>query len=581
MVGRQSLPIVNGADDDDNMSIHVHQRIGPSRPLHRETPTSPYNALFKQFLKGDLQTRVELEKLLELLYMPSSPDDDILFDEEEEEEVEAKESKEELEELEQNKDSEHEALHSRRRQEESSEDTLYDIPNKRFTVESIDNSRSNAESEIVEETQVPMTPVESKLASENPSRNITTKLSIWGWLALLLIIGVVIYVLDVLQSGNRLPVVDGTVASSWLSDLRRRQDFLEETLASNNEETNRRFELINEKFVATQETVLQIADKLKSFQEPDIIKNCVLNETVSVEELVARLESQVDVGNLKKEVTEQILQRLPIRYGINDKKLHYTKDFRKFVEELAKTSNAGSSDFDRESMKQAVKEYLQDEIPSNPKNLVMDSIVDVINSQQIKVNYADYGLGARVLGFLTNVKTGNGNVNSFLNVVSLKWLLNYRFNNQDANNVLLENDASFEVSSSLAIRLSHVVYLSDLVINLKPKPSPNAEPLSRVVIYVKPKKFKYFQQLLPHKLPKVPVESSRYLKRFIPIHTCRIANGINKIKMPRSLTHLQIPVRDIFLTFDTEVDVMNVRGYGLTVYEGEEFMEIGRDDILS
>lgn len=548
-----SLPIINGSEGDD-VSIHVHQRIGPSRPLRRQTPQSHYNTLFKQFLSGELQTTVELDEPVFNSGLDS--------DSESERDVPKQ-------------------VFSGTKEPESSEETLYDIPNKRFAVDSLDSldySRTNND-DLDNEVVVDEVSAIAQPKIQKSSSVVTTKLSIWGWIALLSIIGVAIYVLDIIQMGKEISIRNALVPSSWMSDLRKRQDFLEETLTSTTEDTNRRFGLINNKLSSTQESLERIAESLKSLHVPNITKNHVLNETlVGVDELMTNL----DMEKVKQEILDQLLVKLPVRYGTHDQKLHYTKDFRKFIEEMARNVHTYQPEMDQETLKQVVKDYLQDEIPSNPKNLIMDSVVDAINGQRIKVNYADYGLGARILGFLTNLNMDDTSYgSSLLHIASLKWLFNGNFNKQNANNVLLDDDSSFLVSNTLAIRLSHVVYLSDLIINIKALSSSPSKTVHQMGVYVKPKKLKYFKQLLPHKLPNLPIESNRYLKRFIPIQTCRLANGINKIKLPRSLTHLQIPIRDIFLTFDSPVEIINLRGFGLTEYEGEENVEIGKDDMIS
>lgn len=230
--------------------------------------------------------------------------------------------------------------------------------------------------------------------------------------------------------------------------------------------------------------------------------------------------------------------------------------------------------------------------------IAIDNLLEIIGKGSLKVNYADYKLGARILGFLTTTGRDSYKERSLAGQLFLGWydyitshgLKSPRYMKFNANNILVDGGQYWQCESSwcaVGIRLSSPLILTDLVLKnpLAERPA-GLEPPTSVSIFIRPRK-KSQAVALETYLSAVSTSSqssNRYLLRFYKIQEVSFRKGssVEHIRLPVSIINMKIAVRDIYLELKTNhgdlTGLYNVRAYGLTELNaysyGEQFESI-------
>lgn len=197
--------------------------------------------------------------------------------------------------------------------------------------------------------------------------------------------------------------------------------------------------------------------------------------------------------------------------------------------------------------------------------VMLESILDVFAKSSKSVNYADYQLGSRILGFLTSAGTESQKL--LARRVFLGWYdylngpsapSNWKFN---ANTVLVDDGNSWHCGAhcSIGIRLFESVLLTDLVLH--------SNGASAVSIYVKPRYSKDFDKVQKHasRLRFIRDElENKYARKFIKIKEETLVGNVNHIRMPRSLVNMEVPIRDIIVeVLGDDAKVESLKAYGV------------------
>lgn len=230
-------------------------------------------------------------------------------------------------------------------------------------------------------------------------------------------------------------------------------------------------------------------------------------------------------------------------------------------------------------------------IPAN--KVLLDSILDVFAKGSVKVNYADYKLGARVLGFLT--KTGDLDPlkslvrkaflgwYDYLNSNGLKSPTQWKYN---ANNALVDGGEIWQCEEnqcSIGIRLFSPVILTDFVFKGPENAPDDYSAPSSVSIYVKPKNPRQVS-LLKEYLAKFKVNfkttsNNRYSKKFIKVKEAKLDSqkAVNQVKFPVSLINMRIPVKDIYIEIHSRgkkpTGLFNIKAFGISEYSSYKYSE--------
>lgn len=299
-------------------------------------------------------------------------------------------------------------------------------------------------------------------------------------------------------------------------------------------------------------------------------------------------------GSSMEKFVESIVKNASVRF--------LTKDaFEKSLSETLKQNNADlywkfNSLVDKIDLSGNVTRF---DVSHSANKVVLDNLLDVISKGSIKVNYADFKLGSRILGFLTTNAASQGKSLArklflgwydYLSSNGLRAPTNLKYN---ANNVLIDGGQYWECGSrvcSAGIRLSSPIILTDLVLKNPSGPKPQHISLPQTLsIYVKPTKRQdasvletYLERFRPAFLTSG--RENKYLTKFFKIQEVRFSEpaSIEHVRLPVSFVNMKIPVRDIYLEFSsgdwTAVGLYNVKAYGLTEFNsmkyGEEFESI-------
>lgn len=225
--------------------------------------------------------------------------------------------------------------------------------------------------------------------------------------------------------------------------------------------------------------------------------------------------------------------------------------------------------------------------------VILDNLLDVVGKGSVKVNFADYKLGARILGFLTTTGIDSYKKKSFARTMFLGWYdyltssglrssANMKFN---ANNILVDGGQYWQCEShkcSVGIRLSSPVILTDLIINNPSVGKPQELLLPEVVsIYIKPRKrtdAEKLEQHLKYRLEFVYKQlDNKFLAKFHKIQEVHLSSkSIEHIQLPKSIINMRIPTRDVFVEISTRHGVtglFNLKVYGITEYNSFRFAE--------
>ncbi|KAK6464256.1 hypothetical protein DFJ63DRAFT_333830 [Scheffersomyces coipomensis] len=409
--------------------------------------------------------------------------------------------------------------------------------------------------------------------------------------------------------------------------LSKRQDFLEDNLSSSSSFINSKFDSVNTKLESIEKTVVENLNNFK--QEITLLQSIQGSENLDDSTIHDNLVS------IKKEIVDEFVNNLPqyVPVYIQNGKIHFVPQFHKylynFVENYhqAHASNTttiapltNSTTINTHFMdKQELERYLDKRFLSNNKffiskfNTLIDSLdlstsnltninesseklikstnkillrelLKVLSNGSIKINYSDYTLGSRILGFLTksNLKNSSTSISHKLllgwyDYVSGSGVKDLGYN---ANSVILNTDQSWKCQSitndqpcSIGIRLSDTIVISDLVISV----NPDFE--GEVSIWIKPSQYKIQGQKLLTYLQGLKISNTvvtttnKYLSRFFKIKqfkSKKIDTQSNDkllvVKFPVSLISLEIASKDIYIEFKSSnpIEINNIKTYGIS-----------------
>lgn len=349
-----------------------------------------------------------------------------------------------------------------------------------------------------------------------------------------------------------------------------------------------------------------------------------------------------DMLAIKSDIVDSLLEKLPglVPVYVKDNKIHYLPEFHDFL--VSFVNNMGNKSNETSSWKQFIelngsqfKAYINDLVDTsgvkfltkaqfeeslherlnlnnralvakvnsildkmdllrNSTNIdlsvagnriVLDNLLEVVGKGSVKVNFADYKLGSRILGFLTTIGSDIHKNRSLVGSFFLGWYdlltssglrsaLNMKYN---ANNVLVDGGEFWQCGShkcTVGIRLSSPIIITDLILNnpSSAKP-PGLHMPDSISIYVKPRKrsdAKKLEQYLEYRLPfAYRLSENKYLSKFYKIHeaTFRSSRAIEHIKLPVSIINMRIPVRDVYVEISSRqgpTGLYNLKAYGLT-----------------
>ncbi|RLV96207.1 hypothetical protein JA1_000290 [Spathaspora sp. JA1] len=200
----------------------------------------------------------------------------------------------------------------------------------------------------------------------------------------------------------------------------------------------------------------------------------------------------------------------------------------------------------------------------NPSNEIwLNSMLDLFSRGSIKVNYADYSLSARILGFLTSTPTTTNNSHSIWYKMVYGWWI-YSDNIHDphnANHVLMDDDSTWiceaQDNCQLGIRLYQAIIPTDLLVEI--------EGIDNGILEIG---FKPNSKSGHDKLSQFENMSSKlnsYLKKFKQIKKVKLKSGLIHVKFPIRFVNLQVPGRDLYLNFTSKdpIRVKRVKAYGI------------------
>lgn len=360
-----------------------------------------------------------------------------------------------------------------------------------------------------------------------------------------------------------------------------------------------------------------------------------------------------DVESMKEAIIQSLVERLPehVPVYMKGRKIHYLPEFHKFlysfVENYSGQRNATAPDWETFVAKNeaSLKDYirsllknpnykflskdefeksLNEKISKNnavlysrlnklidnldlstnvtkynlalsTNKVVLDNLLDVISKGSIKVNYADYKLGSRILGFLTSTGRDSYQQKSLSRKLFLGWYDYLRSNGlqapknlkYNANNVLLDGGEFWQCEASrcaFGVRMSSPIILTDLILKnpMEMRPDDLTLPTS-ISLYIKPKNKKdapvlesYLGKFRPEFLRAQ--NENKYLTKFYKIQELVLeAPGIvDHIKLPVSIINLRIPVRDIYVELRSRAGttgLYNVKAYGLSEFNSLKYAE--------
>lgn len=414
-----------------------------------------------------------------------------------------------------------------------------------------------------------------------------------------------------------------TVLQRRLGDLSRRHDQLQASLDDHSLNIASKFEYISTKFDDL-DRKLQSQPWSTLQSEVEQLKENVRQRNIDttdsnlaeLDEKLQKITNMYDTfEGAKNLLVSDFINKLPEKVPayIQDNKIHFAPEFHRYllafidnyhqqkgnqtwssfldshVSELnayitsaLKKSNAVTKEVLEETIHQRLADNNQiiwdkfnglvDTLAANSTSLnvaadgvMLESILDVFAKSSKSVNYADYQLGSRILGFLTSAGTESQKL--LARRVFLGWYdylngpsapSNWKFN---ANSVLVDDGNSWQCGAhcSIGIRLFDSVLLTDLVLH--------SNGASTVSIYVKPRYSKDFDKVQKYasrlKFLKDELEN-KYARKFIKIKEANLIGNVNHIHMPRSLVNMEVPIRDIIVeVFGDDAKVESLKAYGV------------------
>ena len=371
-------------------------------------------------------------------------------------------------------------------------------------------------------------------------------------------------------------------------------------------------------------------DKLRNIQDFrdlkvqfDKLSSIDIDYLKDVDSNLQNIQKKFDqFDNLKAQVLQDLYDHLPesIPVYIKDNKIHIIPEFHKylfnFIDSYYKSANLTSFKTDvndnssykyitRDDFETLIKKRLMennqhiyekvnnviDNLNVNVDNLTtierstntvfLNELLDIFNKGSIKTNYADFNLGSRILGFLTNLDlTGKRSQKSVFNKMVTGWFdyfgsgsseQSWRYN---ANNVLLDRPWQCQSNEcSIGIRLSQLIIVTDIFVK--------SDNLLEALLFIKPKRSSQIDEIKEYitkfQIDETKNNRSKYTKKFFKVKTV-ISNQENSsfihIKVPISLINLRIPCKDIYLEFKSKqdaVEMSSVKVYGITEFNSYKY----------
>ena len=442
---------------------------------------------------------------------------------------------------------------------------------------------------------------------------------------------------------NKLKAVESNIKNliEVTNTISSRQNFVESNYDNLVKSMNDKFDLASEKFRSLEKGIAlgskHYHELHKQFTQLKADSGVYANPEAKLDEINQRLGelSSVtsDLKSTKSKLMEEFLAVLPqhVPVYIKNKRVHFTPELHKylyaFIENYHHPQGNGTSwsQFVQENgekldayinprtgikrlAKDQFEELLDKRLEANNRrvfekvNGIIDSLqystntsivgdkmflsgmLEVFSKGSIKVNYADYNLGSRILGFLTHLGVVPEKPLArrlflgwfdYISGTSVQLPSQWKYN---ANNVILDNGSSWTCADgkcSVGIRLFNSVVPTDIVVKMSPENSARW-----VTIYVKPRNSGDTTRLRQH-MEKIHLGTDetpkdKYLAKFVKVKELRVPKGYLKhIKMPLSVINLRVPVKDVYVEFraETPLEVNNVKVYGITELDAYKYEE--------
>lgn len=644
------VPHIHG-DTDDDASIHLHAQVGPSKPLRQ--PRQPLMRVDEEILRLVRDnTDLPLDKNIDRYYdLYTQGKWTVVLDHD---------------------DGEYES-------DILSDSTLHEAQSYGFSKRDWDDvphkSKSRAASTrkaLIEETSNGSQPIASNKSPEKVPRT-GNSLNYKQYVLFCLISFLLTFLLlrsNAFAPNRPLDVRTFERDVRQVKDLSRsiadRQDILESSHHSLRSEFESRMGVITEKFEAVDTRLLA-----QSTQYNDLATRfeSLKTSTGFDESAFANLEQKLDEirsihtefkrvqGDLVSELIRTLPNHVPVY--LKDKKIHILPEFQKylysFVENFSKgkgnsTTMTQPANNDLKLLSRAEFEKILDQrFISNNRyiaekfNTLVDSLSVSVNSTggltltkesnkillnglletfakgSVKVNYANYNLGARILGFLTKlnlnkaVKSQIGS-RSLIGKAFFGWydyltslraresalILAPKYWKYNANNALLDNGESWQCESnhcSIGVRVFNSIILTDIVIASAQEPREENVPVSAgpiiASLYIKPRGRAQLEKLKKRldvlKFPSGVVNAeNKYLKKFVKIKDFAMTDAIAHLKLPVSIINLRIPTSDIYIEFQSQTGTVftlhSLKAYGITefgAYKNADHIDLLVDKLSS
>lgn len=215
--------------------------------------------------------------------------------------------------------------------------------------------------------------------------------------------------------------------------------------------------------------------------------------------------------------------------------------------------------------------------------IALDNLLEVISKSVSKLNYADYNLGSRILGFLT--RNDSHKKKSLPRKLFLGWFDYLRSNGlkspkylkYNANNVLIDGGRYWQCEGNectLGVRLASPIVLTDLVLKFPKESRPvDIMPPKTVSVFVKPLDKESSFKLKNYQLNLRPdfVDSTRgkrYTSGFFKIQETILEwdKSIEHIRIPATVLNLEVTTKDLYFEFENDqfpVGLYNLKAYGV------------------
>lgn len=402
----------------------------------------------------------------------------------------------------------------------------------------------------------------------------------------------------------------------------------------------------SQRFDNIQEEIQTYKQKIDSME---LVKENPQELQTRLEEISSRLgqlsKLNTDIDSFKDSIVNSLVEKLPEHVPIffKDRKIHYLPEFQKFLYSFIEKHNSGSkvnlswNEFLEEndsSLKSYVENVLKHpnvkfvtkdhfekslndffarenakldsklskiidaadltgnltdfETLKKANDVMLESLVETVTKRSIKINYAEYGLGSRILGYLTSTGLDSYKTKSFARKLFLGWY-DYLSSNGlrsgdklkfNANNILVDNGYYWKCENagcSVGIRLLAPIIFTDLVLKnpLSSRPT-SLTPPSKISVFVKPRKKQqvaglqeYLRTFRPEFLSALG--SNKYLSKFFKIQEVELPTGssVEHIRLPVSIINLKVLVRDLYLQIESvegTTGLCNVKVYGIEEY---------------